>query len=171
MFKRLPIDTISGLQMGDEASFNRMYDHYRDLLYVIIHSITGHTETSQDILQDTFVKAFSDIGSLRNPLYFHSWIISIAKNLAINAKTKLRETTLDDEAWSQIGTDETPSDFISLWHSYLSRDENLIIAYRIVYELTFAEIAKLIDMPPASVYQMYQRALKTLREHYQNEGA
>ena len=171
MFKRLPIETIIGLQNGDEASFNEMYGRYRDLLYVIIHSITGHTETSQDILQDTFIKAFRDIGALNNPLAFHGWIISIAKNLALNAKSKTRETLLEEEAWNQIGTEETPSDFISLWHSYLSREENLVVAYRIVYELTFAEIAKLMEMPLASAYQIYRRALATLRERYKKEGS
>jgi RNA polymerase sigma-70 factor (ECF subfamily) len=170
MFKRLPIETIIGLQNGDEASFNEMYDRYRDLLYVIIHSITRHAETSQDILQDTFVRAFRDIGALKNPLAFHSWIISTAKNLALNAKTKMRETTLDEETWSLIGTEEKPSDFISLWHSYLGREENLVVAYRIVYELTFAEIAKLMEIPLPSAYQIYRRALAILREHYKKEG-
>lgn len=170
MFKHLPVQVITGLQRGDEASFNQMYGHYRDLLYVIINSITHHTQTSQDILQDTFIKAYREVSSLRNPLRFHQWIISIARNLALNSLSKQTEVTLDEQTWNQFGSQDQPSDFISLWHSYLTRDENLVIAYRIVYDLSFAEIAKLLERPLPSVYQIYQRAIQQLRQHYKQQG-
>jgi RNA polymerase sigma-70 factor (ECF subfamily) len=171
MFKRLPITTIVSLQAGDEAAFNNMYDHYRDLLYVIIFSITKHVETSQDLLQDTFIKVFTEVKTLKNPLKFHSWIIQIAKNLALNAIKKPGEQLLDETTWNYMGQNDDPSDFISLWHKNLSRIENLIIAYHLVYGLTFQEISHLIESPLTNTHRLYKQALATLKVSYANEGA
>jgi len=170
MFKRLPVTTIVSLQAGDEASFNRMFAHYRDLLYVIIFSITKHVETSQDLLQDTFTKVFTDVKSLNNPFNFHGWIIQIAKNAALNSIKKQSELLLDETMWDYIGQNDEPSDFIKLWHHNLSRVENLIIAYHLVYGLTFQEISRLIDTSLTNTHRLYKQALATLKVSYASEG-
>ncbi len=168
--KRLPDSTILNLQMGDETAFNEVYHHYRDLLYVIIFSITKHLETSEDLLQDTFIKVFTEAKTLRNPQAFHGWIIQIARHGALNRLKHPTETTLDPDAWNQIGTSDAPSNFISLWHGCLSEKENLIIAYRLVYELTFQEIATLVQEPLTSIHREYREALKTLKAWYNQSG-
>jgi RNA polymerase sigma-70 factor (ECF subfamily) len=170
MFKRLPDSTILNLQTGDETAFNEVYHHYRDLLYVIIFSITKHPETSEDLLQDTFIKVFTEAKSLRNPSAFHGWIISIARNGALNCLKKPVETVLDQETWNQVGISDAPTNFISLWQRCLSENENLIIAYRLVYELTFQEIATLMQKPLTSVHREYREALKTLKAWYSQSG-
>jgi RNA polymerase sigma-70 factor (ECF subfamily) len=170
MFKRLPDSTIYNLQAGDETAFNEVYHHYRDLLYVIVFSITKHPQTSEDLLQDTFIKVFTEAKSLRNPSAFHGWIIRIARNGAINRLKQPPETTLDPEAWDQIGKSDVPTNFISLWQSCLSEKENLVIAYRLVYELTFKEIAALLQEPLTSVHRDYREALKTLKAWYNQSG-
>ncbi len=169
MKARLAIEIIRGLQQGDEGCFNIVYDHYRDLLYVLIYSIVKQREMSQDILQETFLRVFTESKTLTNLASFHAWIIKIARNLALNAQVKQRETLLDEATWNQVGSSDEPTNFISLWHRYLSEEENLIIAYRIVYELTFLEIARLVGKPLATIYQSYRNATKTLRHYYQSE--
>jgi len=166
MFAHLPANVILLLQQGDETSFNEVYVHYADLLFVIISSITKDPERSKDVLQDTFLTMYSKIATLADPAKFHPWIIAIARNGALNAKKELHESLLEPEQWDQVADNVRQDDFISAWHSFLNEQENLIIAYKIVYELTFAEISKLTERPLASVYLTYRQALQKLKTHY-----
>lgn len=170
MFQRLPQMTIIDLQAGLETAFDAVYDHYRDLLYVIIYSILKHPQASQDALQETFIKVFKEARTLTNASKFHAWIITIARNEALDALKRVKETSLDEETWNMVGSEDERSDFISLWHSCLSEIENLVIAYRIVYELTFQEIAKLTHSSIGHVHQVYRGALRTLRTVYEKDG-
>jgi DNA-directed RNA polymerase specialized sigma subunit len=49
---------------------------------------------------------------------------------------------------------------------YLSDLENTIVVYKIVHERGFKEISALTDIPLSTVYQIYQKALKKIKEHY-----
>jgi DNA-directed RNA polymerase specialized sigma24 family protein len=65
----------------------------------------------------------------------------------------------------------TPLDesrLFATWHHSLTDAENLIIAYKIVYEYTFEEIASLTNIPLTSVYKKYQAALTKLKKEYRS---
>ena len=172
MFPRLPLATILRLQTGDEAAFDETYAHYRDLLFLIIFGISKHRETSEDLLQDVFIKVFTEAKTLKNPMMFHSWIVKIAQHAALNAIRRPAEQTVDEAEWNERGQEDQPSDFIATWHSFLSREANLIVAYRIVYELTFLEISGLTGTSPSDAYRTYRDALTKLKAWYrEHEGA
>jgi len=167
---RLSNEIILGLQRGDETCFNVVYDRYRDLLYVIVYSILKDPEASKDVLQDTFVTVFEKARTLSHPDRFHGWVLTVARNLALNAKKSKRDVLLDPEAWETKASEDAPDNFLSAWHRFLSEEENLVIAYKVVYELTFAEIVHLVGKPLTTVYKIYAGALKKLRQAYQAEG-
>jgi len=161
--------TVEKLRAHDESAFDEVYEHYKNLLYVIIYSIIKNEQLSQDALQDTFLKMYQNINKLKQNSKFHSWLIMIAKNTALNYLKQVKETPIEDTILENVVSEE--DNFISLWHPQLNEFENLIIAYKIVYELPFALIARLIDKPLTSVYVIYQKALKTLKTVYEESEA
>jgi RNA polymerase sigma factor (sigma-70 family) len=169
MFEKPSQQTIKRLIANDEEAFNEIYNKYRQLLYLIILNITGDLETSKDLLQDTFIKIYQQASNLRKMGKFHSWAISIAKNTALNYQKKMKEMQLTDQQASLIVDEENNRQLFDTWHSFLDDRLNLIIAYRIVYELTFNEISSLMDEPITTIYKSYRLALGKLRDHYRKE--
>lgn len=161
--------TIKALQQGEEQAFNLVYQTYKDLLYLIIFSIVHHEENAKDLLQDTFIKIYRESGSLREVSKFKSWVTLIAKNTALNFLKKLKDSDWDDHYEVLAITELEQSHHFATWHRSLNDLENLIVAYKIVYDYTFDEIAELTRLPLTTTYKIYQKALTTLRREYRHE--
>ncbi len=170
MEKRLPASVIEGLKSGDATSFNIVYASYRALLFFIIVSIVKNEEDAKDVLQDTFIKIYENAISLKDNDKFHAWASGIAKNLALNKlKTRQREVELSDDLLEVIGREDETFHFLQDWNVALTDAENAIIAYKIVYDYTFQEIAQFLGTPLSTVYKIYGEALKKLKQSYQKE--
>jgi RNA polymerase sigma factor (sigma-70 family) len=170
MDKRLPPSVIAGLKNGDATSFSIVYANYRALLFFIIVSIVKDEEDAKDILQDTFVKILENVSTLRDNGKFHGWVSGIAKNMALNhLKAKHQTLELSDPLLDVIGREDEHFHFLQDWNAGLSDTENTIIAYKIVYDFTFQEIARQLHTPLSSVYKIYREALGKLKKSYPKE--
>lgn len=167
MKKTLPASIIIDLKAGDQTAFFIVYEHYKSLLYFVIMSIVKHKEDAEDLLQDTFIKIMQNIDSLDHISRFKSWAAMIARNLALNhLKAKKYLVSLDEDVFELIKTDDTYFAFLQDFQSHLSLVENLVIAYKIVYDFTFDDISDLLHTPRSTVYKTYKSALAKLRKTY-----
>lgn len=66
---------------------NDLYRHYK-YLYGYVFSLCQHKETTEDIVQDTFVKAIININKFRGDCKIEVWLCQIAKNLYISHTRK-----------------------------------------------------------------------------------
>ena len=164
----LSLDIIQALQKGDPHAFQTFYDAYRDLLYVIIFSIVKHEENTKDVLQETLMTIYQKRQTLRDPLKLKSWVTLIARNQALNFIKKKREQEWEDGYEVLAFTQLEESRMFATWHQSLTDLQNVIIAYKIVYEYTFEEIAELLSMPLTTVYKHYQSALSRLKKEYRS---
>ncbi len=122
------------------------------------------------MLQETFIKIYENASSLRDNDKFHSWSSGIAKNLALNhLKAHQREVELSDDTLEVIGREDETFHFLQDWNAGLSDTENSVIAYKIVYDFTFQEIATLLHTPLSTVFKVYREALKKLKKSYLKE--
>jgi len=170
MEKRLPTSVIQDLKRGDDTAFAIVYAQYRALLYFIIVSIVKNEEDAKDILQDTFLKIYENIGTLRDDSAFHGWVSGIAKNLALNhLKADRHEAELSESLLDVIGKEDEHFHFLQDWNAGLTDSENAIIAYKIVYDYTFKEIAEFLNTPLSTVYMVYKTALTKLKKSYKKE--
>jgi|688.fasta_scaffold18754_2 RNA polymerase sigma factor (sigma-70 family) len=164
----LSLEVIKALQKGDTQAFQTFYDGYKDLLYLIIVSIVKHEENAKDLLQETLLTIYQKRHTLRDPLKLKSWVTLIAKNHALNYLKKKRELEWEESYDLLAVTPLDESRLFATWHHSLTDAENLIIAYKIVYEYTFEEIASLTNIPLTSVYKKYQAALTKLKKEYRS---
>lgn len=170
MKKTLPATIINDLKAGDQTAFFLVYEHYKSLLYFVIMSIVKHKEDAEDLLQDTFIKIMQNIESLDQISRFKSWAAMIARNLSLNhLKAKKNLVFLDEDVFELIKIDDTYFAFLQDFQEHLSQVENLVIAYKIVYEFTFDEISDLLHTPRSTVYKTYQEALAKLRKTYRGK--
>jgi RNA polymerase sigma-70 factor (ECF subfamily) len=136
-------------------------------LFFIIISIVKNETIAEDLLQDTFIKVYEAVGNLKDPSSFHSYITLTAKNLALNEIKKMRRVESLDPLLDIYGQEEQSFTLLDEIASYLSDIENTIVIYKIVHERGFQEISSLTDIPLSTVYQIYQKALKKIKDHYE----
>src|SRR3989344_2286637 len=84
-------------QNGDSLAFAEVYDHFSGRIYKFIYFRVGHKEVAEDILSDTFVKAWQKINQINSPAALSGWLYQIAKNNIIDYYRIKKETiALDD---------------------------------------------------------------------------
>ncbi len=95
---------------GDQGAQFELYNLYSAAMYNICRRMMGDEEEAKDVLQDSFVDAFSKLPSLREISTFSLWIKRIVTNNCINAlrKKRLMTTELNE---SHDGVMEEDDDF------------------------------------------------------------
>lgn len=154
-------------QNGDESSFNILYDLTNAIIYDSIYKIIRNEDTSLDLVQDTFLKVLQ--GKLKYEDNGLSYLITIAKNLAINFYNKSKkEILIDFEEEENIYRKESNKDddyayIKELMQSNLSPYQLSLINMHIEEGLTHKEIAKRLNKPIGTITWQYNEALKSLR--------
>ena len=156
----------------DLRKFSAIYEKYFPMVYRYFISRTGNTLTSEDLTSETFMKILTHIKSYKiTKSSFKSWVFTIARNTMVDMyKQKVKITTdLDDIQEQQSDEDVEQRAHNTLQYEKIteilfsfSEDEKEIILLKLVSDLTFSEISKLVDMNENSVKSKYFRSLKNL---------
>src|ERR1051325_8106125 len=93
---------------GDRDAFGRIVTRYQSLLCSLAYSATGSLSQSEDLAQETFVTAWTQLSDLREPEKLRSWLCRISRNLTYDALRKEgREPTHNAESLEEI--EESPA--------------------------------------------------------------
>jgi RNA polymerase sigma factor (sigma-70 family) len=98
---------VARTQHGDSAGFDVLIGRYKERLYATVYHMTANHEDANDLVQDTFIKAFKSIDSFRGHSSFYTWVYRIAVNRTINflKRRKNRNQYSLDDLDSSIQTD------------------------------------------------------------------
>jgi len=83
---------VAKAREGDSAAFSELVNRYSRKIYRLAKHITQNDEDAEDVLQETFLKAFSHLDSFQGQSKFYTWIVRIAVNEAL---MKLRKRKSD----------------------------------------------------------------------------
>jgi RNA polymerase sigma-70 factor, ECF subfamily len=78
------LDLITRTEAGEREAFDELVLKYQRPLYSLLYRMVSNHEDASDILQKTFVKAFTGLGSFERRSSFKTWLYQIAINLAKN---------------------------------------------------------------------------------------
>ncbi len=104
-------DLVHAAQRGSDAAFGELQALYRNRLFRQIIAIVGVREDAEDVLQDTFLRAFLALRSFEGRSQFYTWLSRIAINSALMKLRKRRlcaEVSLD---WPATESDDPPPTF------------------------------------------------------------
>jgi RNA polymerase sigma-70 factor (ECF subfamily) len=80
---------------GIQSAFSVLVDRYANVVYRLAYGITGVVQDAEDIVQETFLKAFSHISAFSpSKASFKTWLLTIARNQSINVFSSLKRRTL-----------------------------------------------------------------------------
>ena len=85
-------EVVEAVKNGDNARYAELVERYQKMVYGIAWSRLGDAALCEDAAQETFIKAFKSLLSLRNPEKFAMWIAQITRNVSTSLlRTRKRE--------------------------------------------------------------------------------
>jgi RNA polymerase sigma-70 factor (ECF subfamily) len=170
-------ELIQLLKGQSRQAFNYLYTNYAPALYGVIYKVLEDEQTSQDVLQDVFVKIWNNIAQY-NPdkgrLY--TWLLNIARNSAIDKtrskgeimKSKIQTGENVVHNLEQTSKTEVLTDTIGLRKmvNQLKQEYASIIDLAYFNGYTIEEISKTLNIPSGTVKTRMRSAMGQLREIY-----
>src|SRR6185436_15048626 len=74
---------VERAQSGDSAAFSTLVEQYQRKIFRLAMNITQNTEDAEDVLQETFLKAYQHLDGFQRNSKFYTWIVRIAVNEAL----------------------------------------------------------------------------------------
>ena len=78
-----PDFSLQALKSGDRAEFNRLVETYSAPIYRLALKILGDQQDAEDVLQETFIKAYRHLKEFEGRSSFSTWLYRIASNEAL----------------------------------------------------------------------------------------
>jgi len=164
---------VKQLQNSDISVFDDIYYLTKDSVYYTILSIVKDTSLSEDIMQETYLKALEKIHTYKPRSSFNSWIVTIARNLAINEyNRRKRELKIDPQENEIIfGTIDSMSEkelIVKEMLEYLNMEEREIIIMHVIGDMKHREIAEVLGKPIGTVTWKYNEAINKLKNKFES---
>lgn len=178
-------DLIRRAQKRDQEAFAALVSEHQRYVYNLALRVLKNEEEALDLTQETFVRAWTALPNFRGQSRFRTWLYRIATNLCYNRLPNLRRSLNDlgEEVIAEVPETNLPFDDPAHGlesrelRSYLHKaiddlEENyrLLISLRYQNELSYEEIATMLNLPLGTVKTGLFRAKEQLRralERYQ----
>jgi RNA polymerase sigma factor (sigma-70 family) len=151
---------------GDAAEIESLYRRYGPALQLFATAITGEPGRAQDVVQQVFLKLIED-GNLRQAADKKAYVFACIRNAALNeVKIQQRNRVLDPEAaWFDPPERDYAAE-LNLRRALcmLPDDQRQVVVLHMWGELTFSEIASILDISANTAASRYRYALAKLRE-------
>lgn len=170
---------LQHLRAGDEQGINMLFSSYFAPLCLTAHRIVNNSDTAKDIVQDVFVRIWSQREKLHINTTLQAYLKRSVVNASIDHKRKgyeLRKVRLEDAAISSRETPGPQSDSADKLVEGKDAAEQVDRAIaelpdrcRLVFTLsrhegmTYSQIAKKLEISPKTVENQMTKALKSLR--------
>ncbi|MCA1056115.1 RNA polymerase sigma factor [Rossellomorea aquimaris] len=162
----------------ESPTFEDVYHQFHRLIYHIAYKLTKDAHLSEDIVQETFMKAYRKWDTLIDFRKIQAWLSCIANRTAIDfirKESKRREDPVDDHGdydspfiAHSCGMVESELDLhlleeeIEAGIRMLPASQQEVLRLKAIQGLSDKEIAQKLDLNPATVKTRYHRARKQL---------
>lgn len=75
---------VKETQQGSQEAFTQIYNYLKNRLFSLAYRYTYNRETAEDILQETFIKIFTNLSTINNPETFIPWVYRVTINTALS---------------------------------------------------------------------------------------
>lgn len=150
-------ELIARVRQGDDEAFGLIFERYSRPVISFIYNMVGEREAAEELSQDTFVRAYKNIHTLRDATKLSVWLFGIAKNVARESLRARRgadvKVGLDDLTARQL-SDGAPlpdnqllgkelGEVIREALGRLNEDKRLVFVLREFHQRSYEEIAEI----------------------------
>ena len=163
-------ELLARARTGDQAAFARLLEAEAQRVYPAVLAVVRCPEDAQEAISDASIRAWRQLGKLRDDDHWQAWFRRIAVRQAIDRahwlrRRRIHEVSLEgrDEA-----LDPTPgwATRITVMNALerLSPDERILLGLRYGSDLEVPDIAAALGIPLGTAKSRLHRALKRLAE-------
>lgn len=163
---------ISEVLSGDRMKFSELVKKYQKDILRLSLRMTRNLELAEDIVQEVFIKAFRKLHLFKGLSPFKSWLYQIAVNTTKN-KLRTKPITVLELDKVQLGTNGNHDrglqeidlkELLKAEIDKLPAKQKMALELRIFEDLSFKEIADLMQCPYDTAKANYRHALMKLRQ-------
>ncbi len=166
------LELIQDVKNGSKQSFEILVQRHEKFLMKSIVRMTRDLDAAEDVVQDTFIKAYKRLSLFEGRSSFRSWLYQIALNTARNRFRKYSRETVGTEGMdvavdTQVENQIIALDVRSILQGEISKlpdRQRTALSLRIFDDLSFKEIADIMNCPYDTAKANYRHALLKLKE-------
>lgn len=158
-------ELVARARAGEEEAFRLLFERYSLPVSSFVYNMVGRRDLADELMQETFIRAFTGLKKLRNTDKISTWLFGIARNCALESlralKNESREVETDDPEVVQLrSNDLTQTDKLlneelnQVVHNALKRlDERkrTVLVLRIFHQQSYEDIAEITGYSIASI--------------------
>ena len=170
-------DLIARVLNGDRDSFHVIVRRHAGPLWSTVRASLQNLEDARDVFQETWLRAFQRLDTLRDAARLRSWLLSIALNLVRQSRRRMHAATEPTDLF-----DERPAEGSADPAAEISRNELVallrrriaalpgrqreVVDLRVNHGLSHAEIGELLGIHADASRASYYQALRRLRASF-----
>jgi RNA polymerase sigma-70 factor, ECF subfamily len=168
---------------GDQEAFSSLVEKYKDPVFNVAYRMLGNPTEAEDVAQEAFVRAYTQLHTYKETHRFSTWLLSIASHLSIDQLRRRRflALPLENVPFLEWIADVGPSPEQSALRRETADDmqrilDTLPVKYRAVlllrywHDFSYEEIAQTLDLTPALVKARLHRARELVSRTMKAQG-
>jgi len=168
---------------GDQEAFATIVEKYKDPVFNVAYRMLGNPTEAEDVAQETFVRAYTQLRTYQEGRRFSTWLLSIASHLSIDQLRRRRFLALPLEnapflEWiadlgagpEQAALQVEASDEMQKVLSVLPPKYRTVLVLRYWYDLSYEEIAEMLGLTSALVKARLHRARELVARTLKAQG-
>jgi RNA polymerase sigma factor (sigma-70 family) len=160
---------IAAVRDGSEQAFGVLYDRHVAAVRGLCRYMLGSSEEAQDAVQHAFTAAYVDIMGSRKPIALRPWLLTIARYrclTVISARRAARVGSLEDWPTPALTLEVDVREDLRAVMDDITRlpdDQRVALVLREIGGASYAEIARILEAPPARVRTLVFQARSSLK--------
>ncbi|MET0621880.1 MAG: sigma-70 family RNA polymerase sigma factor [Pyrinomonadaceae bacterium] len=171
-------ELVARVRAGDEDAFRLIFDRYSRPVLGFIFDMVGDRSLAEDLAQETFVRAFRGLQTLRDETKLSTWLFGIARNCALEQLRSRRRDAgnveidaepafeLHDRARTPSGEllDKELSGVIQTALQKLDEDKRTVFTLKVLQQRSYEEIAEITGFSVGKLKTDLHRARAEMRK-------
>lgn len=162
---------VMEMKNGDMSRFNDFYELTKRSIFYNIYALSKHHETSEDLLQDTYMKFLKELPNIDVSKSIGGYLMVISRNLTLDYfKKNNRLMEFDEDVHGDEHHHNVDYDLLLNRIKGILKDKEFeIFVLHAVNDYTFEEIAKLKHRPLGTILWSYNNAIKKIQKELADE--
>ena len=179
--KNVDVELIQRVLNGDDTAFSALVRKYQKSVHALAWRKIGDFHIAEDITQDTFLKAYQELSTLKEPQSFASWLYVIAANrcTAWLRKKRLWTQSLENTNSAELekatysnyvisenerATAETQREVVKKLLAKLQESDRTVMTLYYLGGMTYEEISKFLGVSVSAIKNRLYRARQHLKK-------
>lgn len=167
---------ITAIRGGDVAAFDRLYGRYERRLYGYIVRLTGNRELAEDLFQEVFMGVLKDRSYDPAKGRFAAWVFTVARNRCLMERRKQKRRRAHARKLATPLAEQNLEEAVDrnkrVWAAMesLTEPQRQLLLLKQVGELTYKEIATMLDVAEGTVKSRLHAATVAFRHQLAQQG-